>query len=80
MVLKPRATVVLHPIKSLLRPFFPKGYGVELRRKRASLVAQTVKNLPAVQKTWLQSLGQEDPLEKGKVTYSYLFLPGESHG
>ena len=32
---------------------------------RASLVAQTVKNLPAMQETWLQSLGQEDPLEKG---------------
>ena len=31
----------------------------------ASLVAQTVKNLPAVQQTQVQSLGQEDPLEKG---------------
>ena len=30
---------------------------------RASLVAQTVKNLPAVQETWVQSLGWEDPLE-----------------
>ena len=44
------------------------------------MVVQTVKNLPAVQKTWVQSLGWEDPLEKGKVTYSYFFLPGESHG
>ena len=35
-----------------------------------SLVAQTVKNLPAMQETWVQSLGQEDPLEKGKATYS----------
>ena len=32
---------------------------------RASLVAQKVKNLPAVQETWVQSLGQEDALEKG---------------
>ena len=32
---------------------------------RASLVAQMVKNLPAVQETWVQLLGQEDPLEKG---------------
>ena len=71
--------MILHPIKSILRPFFPKGYGVELRRKRVSLVAQMVKNLPAVQKTWVQSLGRKDPLEKGKVTYSY-FLLGESHG
>ena len=30
----------------------------------ASLVAQTVKRLPAVQETWVRSLGQEDPLEK----------------
>ena len=29
------------------------------------LVAQLVKNLPAMQETWVQSLGQEDPLEKG---------------
>ena len=36
----------------------------------ASLVAQTVKNLPAVQETWVRSLGQEDPLEKGIVTHS----------
>ena len=31
----------------------------------ASLPAQMVKNLPAVQETWVRSLGQEDPLEKG---------------
>ena len=36
----------------------------------ASLVAQMAKNLPARQETWLQSLGQEDPLEKGLVTHS----------
>ena len=36
----------------------------------ASLVAQLVKNLPAVQETWVQSLGWEDPLEKGKATHS----------
>ena len=35
-----------------------------------SLVAQTVKNLPAMQETWVQSLGQEDPLEKGMATHS----------
>ena len=33
--------------------------------KRASLIAQLVKNLPALQETPVQSLGQEDPLEKG---------------
>ena len=37
---------------------------------RASLVAQRIKNLPAMQETWLQSLGQEDALEKGMATNS----------
>ena len=35
-----------------------------------SLVAQMVKNLPAMQETQVQFLGQEDPLEKGMVTHS----------
>ena len=37
---------------------------------RASLVAQMVKNLTAMQKTWVQSLGWEDPLEKEMATHS----------
>ena len=36
----------------------------------ASLVAQLVKNLPAMPETWIQSLSQEDPLEKGMATRS----------
>ena len=36
----------------------------------SSLVAQMVKNLPAMQETWVQSLGWEDLLEKGMVTHS----------
>ena len=36
----------------------------------ASLVDQTVKNLPAMRETRIQSLGQEDLLEKGKATHS----------
>ena len=35
-----------------------------------SLGAQLVKNLPATRETWVQSLGLEDPLEKGKSTHS----------
>ena len=35
-----------------------------------SLVTQTIKNLPAIQKTQVLSLGQEDPLEKGMATHS----------
>ena len=34
-----------------------------------SLMAQTVKNVPATWETWVQSLGQEDPLEKGTATH-----------
>ena len=41
-----------------------------LGSRRASLVAQLVKNLPAMWKTWVRSLGWEDPLEKGKATHS----------
>ena len=36
----------------------------------ASLVAQSVKSLPAMQETWVQSLGQEDHLEKEMATQS----------
>ena len=36
----------------------------------ASLVAQLVKNLPAVQETWVRSLSGGDPLDKGKATHS----------
>ena len=36
----------------------------------ASLVAQLVKNLPVMQKTWVQYLGWEEPLEKGIATHS----------
>ena len=39
--------------------------GLELPYKKASLVAQLVKNLPAMQETPVQFLSQEDPLEKG---------------
>ena len=38
--------------------------------KRASLVAQLIKSLPAVQETWVESLGQEDSLEKEVATHS----------
>ena len=37
---------------------------------RASLVAQTIKNPPAMQDTWVRSLGWEDPLEKDMATHS----------
>ena len=46
------------------------GVSLELRKGRASLVAQSVKKLPAVRKTWVRSLGREDPLEEGMATHS----------
>ena len=47
-----------------------EGIGYTFQYSWASLVAQLVKNLPVMQKTWVQSLGWEDPLEKGKATHS----------
>ena len=47
-----------------------EGIGYPLQYSWASLVAQLVKNLPAMQETWIRSLGWEDPLEKGKATHS----------
>ena len=47
-----------------------RGAAPPSRLKGASLVAQAVKNLPAVQKTQLQSLSREDPLEKEMATHS----------
>ena len=41
---------------------------------RASLVAQTVKNLPAMQVTWVRSLSGEDPLEEGVATHSGILV------
>ena len=43
---------------------------IESTPVQASQVAQMLKNLPTVLETWVQSLGWEDPLEKGKAIYS----------
>ena len=45
-----------------------------------TLVLQTVKNLPAMQETWVPSLGGEDPLEEGMATHSSILAWRESHG
>ena len=47
-----------------------EGIGYPLQYSWASLVTQLVKNLPAMWETWIQSLGWQDPLEKGKTTDS----------
>ena len=46
-----------------------EGKGDPLQDSSASLVAQLVKNPPAMQETWVQSLGLEDPLEKAMATH-----------
>ena len=46
-----------------------EGIGYPLQYSWASLVAQLVKNLPAMRETWFRSLGWENPLEKGKATH-----------
>ena len=47
-----------------------EGIGYTLQYSWAFLVAQMEENLPEMQKTWVRSLGWEDPLEKGNTTHS----------
>ena len=47
-----------------------EGIGYPLQYSQASLVAQLLKNPPAMWETWVRSLGWEDPLEKGMATHS----------
>ena len=47
-----------------------EGHGNPLQYSWAPLVAQMVKNLLAMQETWVRPLGWKDPLEKGKATHS----------
>ena len=47
-----------------------EGIGYPLQYSWVSPVAQLVKNLPAMWETWVQSLGWEDPLQKGRVPTS----------
>ena len=47
-----------------------EGIGYRLQYSWSSLVTQLAKNPPEMQETWVLSLGWEDPLEKGKATYS----------
>ena len=56
-----------------------EGKGYPLQYSWASLMAQLVKNPPAMWETWVRSLGWEDPLEKGKATTPVCW-PGEFQG
>ena len=57
-----------------------EGIGYPLQYSWGSLVAQTVKNLSAMQETWVRSLGWEDLLEEGMATHSSILawrIPGD---
>ena len=56
-----------------------EGIGYPLQYSWASLVAQLVKNLPAMRETRVQSLGWEDPLEKGMATHSSILVFYNEH-
>ena len=51
-----------------------EGKGYQLQYSWASLEDQLVKNLPAVQETWVLSLCREDPLKKGKAIHSGMLV------
>ena len=53
-----------------MRKSHGEGIGYPLQYSWASLMAQMVKNPPAMQETWVRSLGWEDPLEEGMATHS----------
>ena len=57
-----------------------EGTGYLLQYSWASLVAQTVKNPPAMPETWVQSLSWEDPLEEGMATHSSILAWRNLHG
>ena len=67
---------VINPVSSLFSVRFTYSFSPQIF---TFLVAQMVKNPPAMQETWVQSLGWEDPLEKGTVP-TPVFWPGEFHG
>ena len=78
--------VSLLPTQVMLESYLPGPETMTLfgnSLNRGSLVAQLVKNLPAMQETWVWSLGCEDPLEKGKSTHSMytgLYVDYTVHG
>ena len=65
-----RSFMLLHTAKFPVFKKKVKQYLLYVYNLWTSLVAKLVKSLPAMQETWVQSLGREDPLEKGMATYS----------
>ena len=67
--MKPKKSSIRGLAAALEGPHFGDGY----QKNPASFIAQLVKNLPAMQESWVRFLGQEDPLEKELATHSYIF-------
>ena len=65
----PRARLLCHAVA-----VSELGFGGSPLKSQGLLIAQLVKNLPAMQKTWVRLLGQEDPLEKGMATHSSILV------
>ena len=63
-------SICIYIIICILTKFHLFNNGPSFQPNYTSLVAQMVKNLPAVQETWVRSLGWEDPLEKEMATHS----------
>ena len=76
----PRASRIYIPLKYTLSILQDRLYTEPYINSYslALLVAQMVKNLPAMQETWVRSLGREDPLERSWQP-TPVFLPGELH-
>ena len=66
--MKPKKSSIRGPAAALEGTHFGDRY----QKNTASFVAQLVKNLPAMQESWVGFLGQEDPLEKEMATHSYI--------
>ena len=63
-------TFLIQRVREDMLHFGEHIYEINYQRKWASLVAQSVKNLRAMQETWVQSLGREDPMEESMATHS----------
>ena len=58
------------PVNGIIKSWTLNNLNFTSLPRGASLVAQRVKRLPAIQETWVRSLGQDDPLEKERATHS----------
>ena len=67
-----RETTYLH-WRNLIQGISYTSHEIAEHQRGASLVAQTVKDPPAMRETWVRPLGWEDPLEEGMATHTSIF-------